>query len=345
MRTDELDFHLPPELIAQEPTPERHGSRLLHYNPGTRDIRHLRFTDLPSLLRPGDLLVFNDTRVLPARFVLQKPTKGLIDGLFLEELRSGRWRVLLRNVGRYTGPLHFEADPTITVKFIAGEAGEYEIDVVPPAPAQALLERLGRMPLPPYIKRQRLHDERDRVDRQRYQTVFAREASSVAAPTAALHFSPEVLSALAGHGVEQAFVTLEVGMGTFKPVSADTLDAHAMHTERYSISGTAAEAINAARSQGRRVIAVGTTATRVLESQPEGPIEARSGSTAIFIYPPYRWKHVGGLVTNFHLPRSTLIALVAARVGLEEQRRIYAEAIAEGYRFFSYGDAMYIGEI
>lgn len=346
MRTDDLDFHLPPELIAQEPPEERHGARLLHYDPSRRSIAHRSFPDLPLLLRRGDLLVFNDTRVLPARFMLRKPTGGLIDALFIAEAGVGRWRVLLRNLGRYAGPLLFNVDPTITATAVRiGDAGEYDLHIATQEPALQLLEKLGRMPLPPYIRRQKLHDDRDDLDRQRYQTVFAREAGSVAAPTAALHFSPAILDMLDAIGVQRAFVTLNVGMGTFKPVSANTLDAHAMHSESYTISSDAAAAINAAKADGRRVIAAGTTSTRVLESQPIGPLVATSGQTSIFIYPPYQWKHVDGLVTNFHLPRSTLIALVAAMVGLDEQRRIYAAAIAERYRFFSYGDAMYIGVV
>lgn len=346
MRTDELDFHLPPELIAQEPPAERHGSRLLHYDPNSREIAHRAFTDLPSLLRPGDLLVFNNTRVIPARFMLRKPTGGQVEGLFLRQNSIGDWNVLLRNLGpdRPGQELRLEGDDTTTFRIVDRvEAGEFRVSVEPAVDAAALLDRIGRMPLPPYIKRQKGRDDRDDMDRVRYQTVFAQQAGSVAAPTAALHFSPAILESLEALGVRRAFVTLNVGMGTFKPVSADTLEAHAMHTESYTIPAETADALNAAKADRRRVIAVGTTSTRVLESQPEGAIVATTGETGIFIYPPYRWKHVEALVTNFHLPRSTLIALVAAKVGLDEQRRIYAEAIGERYRFFSYGDAMFVG--
>jgi S-adenosylmethionine:tRNA ribosyltransferase-isomerase len=346
MRTDELDFDLPPELIAQHPVVDRAASRLLHYRSADRSIAHRRFSDLPSLLRPGDLLVFNDARVIPARFVLRKETGGRVEGLFLAERSAGVWRVLLKNLGPAKGDvrLGFEGVEDVTARVVEkGEEGEYTIELTPPRPALPLLESIGRMPLPPYIKRGKDADERDEADRQRYQTVYARAPGSVAAPTAGLHFTQEVLADLAARGVERTFVTLHVGMGTFKPVTAETLEGHVMHGEAYSISSEAAEAINRAKREGRRIIAVGTTATRVLESQPETePLVEKTDQTQIFIYPPYRWKHVAALITNFHLPRSTLIALVAARVGLEEQRRIYRVAIEQRYRFFSYGDAMFI---
>jgi S-adenosylmethionine:tRNA ribosyltransferase-isomerase len=199
------------------------------------------------------------------------------------------------------------------------------------------------MPLPPYIRRDKCYDARDVVDRDRYQTVYAKTLGAVAAPTAGLHFTPALLDELAGRGVERTFVTLHVGMGTFKPVTADTLEGHAMHSESYEIREEAADALNRAKADRRRIIPVGTTSARVLESQPENePFRPKHDATSIFIYPPYRWRHTSALITNFHLPRSTLIALVAAVTGLEEQRRIYREAIAQNYRFFSYGDAMFV---
>ena len=345
MRTDDLDFELPPELIAQAPPVERSASRLLHYRREAQSIEHLRFADLPRLLRAGDLLVFNDARVVPARFGLRKPGGGHVEALFLGERGTGEWRVLLKNVGRGVGmELRFDGAPDVSAAVTEKhEGGEYVIRVGTPEPALAVLERLGRMPLPPYIKREKVADPRDVEDLERYQTVYAKAPGAVAAPTAGLHFTPALFAQLGQQGVERAFVTLHVGLGTFKPVTADTLDGHAMHRESYEVSPEAAEAINRAKGRGRRVIAVGTTAARVLESQRTGePIAAGRGETGIFIYPPYRWRHVDALITNFHLPRSTLIALVAAMTGLEEQRRIYREAIAERYRFFSYGDAMFV---
>jgi S-adenosylmethionine:tRNA ribosyltransferase-isomerase len=345
MRTDDLDFHLPPALIAQDPPAQRTASRLLYYRRADRAIAHRIFADLPALLRAGDLLVFNDTRVLPARFMLQKSTGGLVEGLFLHELSPGRWHVLLKNVGRAASePLHFADAPDVTATLVQNTgAGEHEIEISATQPAAVLLERIGRMPLPPYIKRDKGHDPRDAADRARYQTVYANAPGAVAAPTAGLHFTDELLTELSNRGIERAFVTLHVGMGTFKPVTADTLEAHAMHSEGYEITPAAADALNRAKAEGRRIIAVGTTSARVLESQPlDEPFQPKQAATSIFIYPPYRPKHVSAMITNFHLPRSTLIALVAALVGLEEQRRIYRQAIEHHYRFFSYGDAMFV---
>jgi S-adenosylmethionine:tRNA ribosyltransferase-isomerase len=346
MRTDDLDFDLPLELIAQDPLAERTGSRLLHYGRVNRSIHHRAFAELPSLLRPGDLLVLNNTKVLPARFALRKTSGGMIEGLFLEEVGPGEWRVLLRNLGRGASgkTLVFAHDDAITASVVSESGGgEYVIRINPPGPAAEVLARVGRMPLPPYIRREKVQDARDAADLARYQTVYATTPGAVAAPTAGLHFTPELFAHLDLRGIECAFVTLHVGMGTFKPVSSETLDAHAMHRESYEISVDAAAALNRAKRDGRRIIAVGTTSARVLESQPAGePFKPKRDDTAIFIYPPYRWRHVDALITNFHLPRSTLIALVAALTGLDEQRRIYAEAIAQRYRFFSYGDAMFV---
>lgn len=346
MDTHELDFELPPELIAQTPAPNRAASRLLRYVRATGQIDHREFSHLPTLLRRGDLLVFNDARVTPARFSIVKPTGGHVEGLFLGQAGPRRWRVMLRNLGRVQGRsgYPFLGDPSCSLQIIeASGEGQFVVEISTLEPAEQLLERVGRMPLPPYIKRHRDHDERDDFDRQRYQTVFAETPGSVAAPTAGLHFTPELLQELEVKGVHRARLTLHVGLGTFKPVTADRLEAHAMHSEAYTIPPAAADAINLARREGRRVIAVGTTSARVLESQPAGrPIEPASGQTSIFIYPPYQWRHVDAMITNFHLPRSTLVALVAALVGLETQRRLYAEAIAQRYRFFSYGDAMLI---
>ncbi len=345
MRTDELDFDLPPELIAQAPTPDRAASRLLHYRRDNQSISHRHFADLPTLLRKGDLLIFNDARVVPARFMLTKTqTGGRVEGLFLGEASRGQWRVLLKNLGKTDPSMHLTAMPEVGVRVIERlQEGECRIVVESDEPALVLLSRIGRMPLPPYIRREKEADERDALDRDRYQTVYARAPGAVAAPTAGLHFTDAILRQLDEQGVERAFVTLHVGLGTFKPVTADSLEAHAMHAEFYSIPPATADALNRAKAERRRIIAVGTTSARVLESQPaEAPFIEKSAETSIFIYPPYTWKHVNAMITNFHLPRSTLIAMIAAMVGLEEQRRIYRTAIEERYRFFSYGDAMLI---
>jgi S-adenosylmethionine:tRNA ribosyltransferase-isomerase len=343
MRTDDLDFDLPPELIAQSPAPDRAASRLLHYRRDDRSIAHRAFSDLPSLLRAGDLLVFNDARVIPARFTLHKATGGRVDGLFLADDGGGAWRVMLKNLGRVdpAAALSFADDPQLFVRVLEQlPGGEYCVRVESDEPALVILSRLGRMPLPPYIRRDKEHDARDDADRERYQTVYARAAGSVAAPTAGLHFTEPLFAELDRRGIHRTFLTLHVGLGTFKPVTTERLEDHDMHEEAYTIPPETAAALKAAKRDGRRIIAVGTTSARVLESQPpDEPFAPRTDRTRIFIYPPYAWRHVGALITNFHLPRSTLIALVAAFVGLDEQRRIYREAIEQRYRFFSYGDA------
>jgi S-adenosylmethionine:tRNA ribosyltransferase-isomerase len=346
MKTDDLDFDLPPALIAQLPPADRAASRLLHYRRDSGQIVHRQFSDLPGLLRQDDLLVFNDARVIPARFMMLKVTGGQIEGLFVAEISPGHWRALLKNLGDPNpgAELRFDSEPTLwaTVEKRL-DGGEYLLKLNTVEPARDILDRIGRMPLPPYIHREKGRDDRDGLDRQRYQTVYASSPGAVAAPTAGLHFTPELLSRLDEMGIDRAMVTLHVGLGTFKPIVADSLDAHAMHSENFSISAEAARKLNAAVTRGRRIVAVGTTAARVLESQKAGAAFCEcTGATSIFIYPPYRWNNVGALITNFHLPRSTLIALVAAMTGLDEQRRIYREAIEKGYRFFSYGDAMLI---
>ena len=345
MRTDELDFDLPAELIAQTPAPERASSRLLHYRSADRSTTHRRFSDLPGLLKPGDLLVFNDSRVIPARFMLRKDTGGKVEGLYLGQRATGEWRVLLKNAGPRLGQSFvFDRDGTVEAMLTEKvEGGEYVLGVKLSEPALQFLSRIGRMPLPPYIKRQKDRDERDAEDGERYQTVYANQAGSVAAPTAGLHFTDELLRELDARQVQRVHVTLHVGLGTFKAVTSESLSEHDMHEESYSIDARAADLLNHAKREGRRIIAVGTTAARVLESQPpDRKFEAKFGQTRIFIYPPYDWRHVNALITNFHLPRSTLIALVAAKVGLDEQRRIYREAIDHRYRFFSYGDASFL---
>jgi S-adenosylmethionine:tRNA ribosyltransferase-isomerase len=344
MKSEELDFELPAELIAQTPAAQRSASRLLHYRKASRFIDHRAFAELPKLLHAGDLLVFNDTKVLPARFVLRKASGGRVEGLFLRQITASRWLVLLKNLGTHRQAMEFEAAKELSALPVAvvGE-GQYEIEVSTEEPAETILDRVGRMPLPPYIKRREEDASKDDLDRERYQTVFAKIAGSVAAPTAGLHFTPQMLAELESAGVRRAFVTLHVGMGTFKPVTAATLAEHVMHAEAYEIRAEAAKELNLAKAEGRRIVAVGTTSARVLESHPSEELwRATKAQTSIFIYPPYSWRHVGALITNFHLPRSTLIAMVAAMVGLGEQRRIYAEAIARRYRFFSYGDAVLI---
>jgi S-adenosylmethionine:tRNA ribosyltransferase-isomerase len=317
---------------------------LLHYCRKTGKTEHRLFSQVPELLRPGDLLLLNDSRVIPARFLLRKPGGGLVEGLFVSESTAGEWICMLKNAPKPGVLMQFVADDAFS-GVIAGREpdGLFRLRIAPPAAAAGLLEQIGRMPLPPYLKRNREQDPRDSLDRERYQTVYARTGSSVAAPTAGLHFTPELLRQLETGGVEIARVTLDVGMGTFKPVTAPTLQQHLMHEEVYTISDEAAEQINRACRDGRRIVCVGTTSARVLESQPaEGPVKPGRRATRLLIYPPFEWKRMGALFTNFHLPRSTLVALVAAWVGLDAQRRIYRQAIERNYRFFSYGDASFL---
>ena len=344
MRTDDLDFHLPPELIAQQPANNRTDARLMvyHHAPGRIEHRHVR--DLPELLSPSDFLVVNNTAVTPARFTVLKPTGGRLEGLWIStdaEPPHRNGRVLLKGLGKFEPgvKLTFERDPSAyLIVRDKHPADGYAVEAS--ENLTALVERLGRMPLPPYIKRSKGRDERDQFDRQRYRTVFDRTGHSVAAPTAGLHFDEALLAQLSGRGVGLGSVNLEVGLGTFKPVEAEDLSRHEMHSERWIITPEDAESLNAARSAGKRIIAVGTTVCRTLESQPPGEFQAGSGDTNLLIQPPYDFKHVGALMTNFHLPRSTLLALVSAFIGLEQQRELYRVAIEEKYRFFSYGDAM-----
>lgn len=339
MRTDEFDFHLPSQLIAQLPAEPRDSSRLLHFGRATGEVAHRAFSDLTRLLNAGDLLVFNDAKVMPARFTLIKPTGGRVRGLFLEEPGPGEWLALLKGLGpMHAGRIHrfdgYEAAAARVVESFKG--GQYRLEVEGPD-AATLLAAAGSVPLPPYIR----GGQGGPLDRERYQTVYAATPGSVAAPTAGLHFTRELLARLDAANIRRTTLTLHVGLGTFRPVNAERLEDHQMHAERYVIPPSAASAINDAKQAGRRVIAVGTTVARVLESQSaDRSIEPTHGQTDIFIRPPHHWKHVDALLTNFHLPRSTLLALVAAFVGLEAQRRLYQIAVREGYRFFSYGDAM-----
>lgn len=321
MLVSDFDFDLPPELIASRPLPDRDGSRMMVVDRTTGEIAHRSFRDFPSYLAPGDLVVLNDSRVIKAR--LRTPDQRT-ELLLLEPVDSSAWKCLGKPGRRLRIGMSMEIAGTVaTVRDILPD-GERVVEFASPPD----LEAHGAMPIPPYFRR-----EADAEDDVRYQTVFADEPGSVAAPTAGLHFTPELLSTL-----PHAFLTLHVGIGTFLPVKVDRVADHVMHEERYSISPETARAINAAK----RIVAIGTTASRVLESQPAGPIQPHSGSTAIFIHPGYQFKHVGALLTNFHLPKSTLIMLVSALAGTDLIRRAYEEAVRERYRFFSYGDCMLV---
>ena len=342
MRLSDLDYDLPEELIAQEPLPERDASRLLVVDVPAEGLRHERFTNLPHLLPPS-LFVFNDTRVFPARLTGRKETGGRVEILLLRKREEGAqvWLALGRSSkGLRPGMTLALAEDRVSARVVASlEDGHVEVELRGDGDIDDLIREVGEVPLPPYIRRAAVETDRDR-----YQTVYAREPGAVAAPTAGLHFTDATLRALREAGHEQAYVTLHVGPGTFRPVQADRLEDHPMHEETYEIPEATVDAIAAARSAGRAVVAVGTTVVRTLEAATrEGGVPAAGiGSTRLFIRPPYRFRAVDHLVTNFHLPRSTLLALVMAFAGVDLTRRAYRAAIADRYRFYSYGDAMLI---
>ena len=355
------DFHydLPPELIAQHPPAVRGASRMMTLSRTTGDFADKQFTDLPQLLNPGDLLILNDSRVLPARLYATRSglrtqhnspaPSGQVEVLLTQRLASEHndWTALVKPAKKVQPgeTLHF-ADPTLTAEVLsAGELGERTLRFSPVDDFHAILDRIGHMPLPPYIHRNKNSPDTPE-DRDRYQTVFSRERGSAAAPTAGLHFTPEILAALAQRGIEVQTLTLHVGLGTFQPVRAKRTEDIRLHAEPYTLPAATAAALTAAQKDGRRVIAVGTTTTRTLEhiARLPGPIAAHSGSTSLFLSPGLNeeFKLVQGLLTNFHLPSSTLLMLVSAFAGREAVLRAYAHAVAARYRFFSYGDCMLI---
>ncbi|MBB3109924.1 S-adenosylmethionine:tRNA ribosyltransferase-isomerase [Paenibacillus phyllosphaerae] len=347
MNVEDFDFELPESLIAQTPLAERTASRLLMLNKESGSIQHGTFTDLEGLLQPGDTLVLNNTRVLPARLFGVKPDTGAkAELLLLKQTGDKRWETLAKPAKRLKvgTELVFGSDdngePLLRAVVVAeGDMGAREIEFQFEGIFQELLDRLGEMPLPPYIK-ERL------PDRERYQTVYSKHAGSAAAPTAGLHFTTSFLEQISRNGIDIAYVTLHVGLGTFRPMSVDRVEEHQMHAEYYELSEETAQLLRKTKERGGRVIAVGTTSARTLETAAsrfaDGVIEACSGWTDIFIYPGYDFKLVDALLTNFHLPKSTLVMLVSALAGREAIMRAYQEAIEREYRFFSFGDAMFI---
>jgi S-adenosylmethionine:tRNA ribosyltransferase-isomerase len=354
LRVADFDFELPAELIAQQPPEVRGASRMLVMDRATGEVRDDVFASLPSFLQAGDLLVLNDSRVIPARLYARRTTvrekleaRGLIEVLLTEPAEENVWRALVRpgkkvGVGERlvfedeAGGLALEAEV-----LERGEFGERLLGFKPVEDFFAVLERIGHMPLPPYIRRDDVGE-----DRARYQTVFSRELGSVAAPTAGLHFTEEMIGGLAAMGVETARVTLHVGLGTFAPLRVERVDEVKLHRERYAISADAAEAVNRARREGRRIVAVGTTVERTLESAAarsvNGEIEPGAGTTEIFIAPGFEFKVAGAMLTNFHLPQSSLLMLVSAFAGRERVLAAYRHAVEQRYRFFSYGDCMFV---
>lgn len=362
MLVSDFNYHLPEELIAQEPSADRAGSRLLRLNASNGELENRMFRDFPDLLRPDDLVVFNNTRVFPARLYgrrkgvkaqavsLQNPVSrdflhGRIEVLLTKQLgqESNEWECLVRP-GRKIGigeQLYFGENDELAAEVIArGGFGERTIRFKPQHNFFETLEKIGHVPLPPYIAR-----DDSSGDRERYQTVYARERGSVAAPTAGLHFTTEILDRIKARGVETAEVTLHVGLGTFQPVRTERVEVHKLHSESYSISTEAAEKIERARRASRRIVAVGTTTVRTLEYaalQGNGELHAGSGEANLFIYPGYKFHVVNSLLTNFHLPQSTLLMLVCALGGKENVMHAYRYAVQQQYRFYSYGDCMFV---
>jgi S-adenosylmethionine:tRNA ribosyltransferase-isomerase len=347
---DQYHYDLPRDLIAQHPLPTRSDARLMVVRRASGDIDHAHIRDLPEILAPTDCLVFNDTRVIPARLVGRRDRTGARwSGLFLGADEHGIWQVMGKTRGKLEPGeaivvVSWDVKQSVTLRLLTKlEGGVWAVRPEPFGDALEILSRVGRVPLPPYIR----DGEMTEADTEKYQTVFATTPGAVAAPTAGLHFTPELLSQLAARGVKRQFVTLHVGVGTFRPITAERLDEHVMHHEWCSVSADVAQRLNAARAAGSRIVAVGTTVVRTLESAAragEGPdgIQPFQGPTNLFIRPPYTFHAVDALLTNFHLPRSTLLILVRAFGGDELMRRAYDVAIRERYRFFSYGDAMLI---
>ncbi len=339
MKTSDFYFDLPPELIAQTPLERRDASRLLALDKATGATRHLHFYDLPSLLHPGDCLVLNDSRVLPARLIGKRTGGGACEVLLLIDRGDKVWECLVRPGKKLRpGAKVTFGDGELSAQVVGEEAGgnrlvRFDYDGI----FLETLERLGKMPLPPYIKA-------ELEDSERYQTVYSKVVGSAAAPTAGLHFTPELLGQVQTMGVRVCYVTLHVGLGTFRPVKAENLDEHEMHSEYCVIPQETADMVNETKRRGGRVICVGTTSCRTIESwsDEDGTLKASAGWTNIFIYPGYRFKVLDGLITNFHLPESTLVMLVSALAGREHVLAAYGEAVRERYRFFSFGDAMLI---
>ena len=339
MKKSDFYYELPPERIAQTPLERRDASRLMVLGRESGEVTHRHFYDLPELLRPGDCLVLNDSRVLPARLFGTRESGGFVEVLLLRELEAGKWECLTRP-GRKTRPgvsLSFGGGVLTGLVTDTSNDGKRIVQFQYDGIFLEVLERLGRVPLPPYIKA-------ELEDKERYQTVYARDPGSAAAPTAGLHFTDALLEKIRARGVHVCYVTLHVGLGTFRPVQEEEITDHTMHEEFCVIPEETARVINETKRRGGRVVCVGTTSCRTLESfaAADGTVEAQSGWTNIFIYPGYRFKCMDALVTNFHLPESTLIMLVSAFAGREHVLAAYEAAVAQGYRFFSFGDAMFI---
>jgi S-adenosylmethionine:tRNA ribosyltransferase-isomerase len=346
MRLEEFDYDLPDELIAQHPSLLRDESRLMIIDRSRQSIEHARFCDIPAFLNPGSLLVYNDTRVIRARlFGKRRKTGGKWEGLFIGEEADGAWRLLSQTRGRLMPGENVDIEPgPLALELVEKTADRHWLarpfhQGLPGATALELLDRYGHIPLPPYIRKGRAQPD----DSERYQTMFARRPGAVASPTAGLHFTPRVMQSLKERSIDWTSVTLHIGIGTFQPVKAGLIENHIMHSEWGELGDQAARQINSCRSGGNRVVAVGTTSVRVLETAAQtGFIQPWRGLTNLYIYPPHQFRAVDVLVTNFHLPRSSLLVMVSAFAGVDLIRRAYQKAVDHRYRFYSYGDAMLI---
>jgi len=343
MHINEFDYFLPEELIAQHPAEKRDASRLLVVDRKSGRLEHRHFFNILEYLNPGDCLVMNDSKVIPARlFGIKEITEAKVEFLLLKRIKDDIWEAMVRPGKKlHVGDrVSFSEDGSLSAEILEhGEGGTRIVRFEYDGDFHELLDRIGKMPLPPYIDR-----ESGEEDKERYQTVYCREEGSVAAPTAGLHFTKELMDAAVKKGVKIAYVTLHVGIGTFRPVKCEIIEEHKMHFEEYEIDETAAAVINETKKAGGRIISVGTTTTRTLESaaNEEGIVAPGRGSTGIFIYPGYRFKVIDSLITNFHLPKSTLIMLISAFAGREFVLKAYETAVREKYRFFSFGDAMFL---
>jgi len=338
MLLSEFDYFLPDELIAQHPCEPRDCSRLLVLDKNTGRVAHQHFYDLPSYVKAGDTLVFNDTRVIPARLIgVKAETGGKVEIFLLNRKTGDEWEALVKPGKRARAGAIITFSPELSCEVLeTTDFGGRIVRFMYQGIFEEILDRLGQTPLPPYIKE-------ELADKERYQTVYARERGSAAAPTAGLHFTKELMKQMQDKGINLAFVTLHVGLGTFRPVNTDNITNHVMHREYYSVSPEAAELINKTKEQGGKVIAVGTTAIRTLETAAcNGMLEGKSGWTEIFIYPGYTFKIIDAAVTNFHLPKSTLLMLISALAGQKNVLSAYQEAVNQEYRFFSFGDAMLV---
>jgi S-adenosylmethionine:tRNA ribosyltransferase-isomerase len=348
MKTELLNYNLPPELIAQQPPAARTDSRLLVLNLPSGELIDSSFSKIGDFLLAEDCLVLNDTKVLPARFFGRRTSKGKLEGLFVSEDGPGIWQVMLKGTRKLTAGRIIYLKDKSQKDFCSAQIldktreGVCKVKLSAKEDAPTILDKIGFPPLPPYIKRGA--DLRQaQIDKKRYQTIYARHAGAIAAPTAGLHFTDKLIEQLKNRHIRFAYITLHIGTGTFKPITTATVEQHKMHSERFSIDNKNAQIINAAKKEGQRIIAVGTTSARALETVTvDSRVEAADGTTDLFITPGYKFKILDSMITNFHLPQSTLLALVAAFAGLENIMRAYRHAIDKRYRFYSYGDAMLI---